>query len=109
LFSAVQLSANPSAVARSLVKFDKTGLRDLGVSLRFGAGGVNELLLREQRLHLTRFQPLLLEWSLRTPVLALTLKWLLYLVGGFLIAVALHFAWPRVSELERPLQVRGFH
>ena len=37
------------------------------------------------------------------------MKWLLYLAGGFLLAVALHFARPAVSALEQPLQVRGFH
>jgi len=37
------------------------------------------------------------------------MKWLLYLLGGFFIAAALHFAKRPVSALERPLQVRGFH
>jgi hypothetical protein len=39
----------------------------------------------------------------------LTIKWLLYLGGGFLLAAAAHFARPAVPALERPLQVRGFH
>src|SRR5262249_3361844 len=43
------------------------------------------------------------------PVLGLALKWGLYFVGGFLLAMALHLARPAVSALERPLQVRGFH
>ncbi len=43
------------------------------------------------------------------PWFALTMKWLFYLAGGFLIAMAMHFARPAVSVLERPLQVRGFH
>jgi hypothetical protein len=33
----------------------------------------------------------------------------LYLLAGFLIAMAMHFARPGASILERPLQVRGFH
>jgi hypothetical protein len=33
----------------------------------------------------------------------------LYLLAGFLLAAALHFARPAASVLERPLQVRGFH
>jgi len=45
----------------------------------------------------------------RMPRLALTLKWLFYLAGGYLLAAALHFARPAASVLERPLQVRGFH
>ena len=32
----------------------------------------------------------------------------MYLLGGFFLAAALHFA-RRVPTLERPLQVRGFH
>lgn len=43
------------------------------------------------------------------PWFALTLKWIFYVVAGFLLAFALHFARPAVSALERPLQVRGFH
>lgn len=109
LFSAVHLSADPAAVASYLTTFGNTGFKDLGGSLKFGSGGVNELLHRNQRLHFSRFQPLLAEWSLRLPGLALTVKWLLYLAGGFLIAAALHFAWPKVAALELPLQVRGFH
>jgi hypothetical protein len=37
------------------------------------------------------------------------LKWVFYLAGGFLLAMAMHFARPPVSALEQPLQVRGFH
>ena len=37
------------------------------------------------------------------------MKWVLYLVAGFLLAAALHFARPAATVLERPLQVRGFH
>jgi len=43
------------------------------------------------------------------PMFALILKWLLYLMAGFLLAMALHFGRPAVSKLEAPLQVRGFH
>ena len=43
------------------------------------------------------------------PGLAMAMKWLFYLLSGFLLAAALHFARPAVSSLERPLQVRGFH
>jgi hypothetical protein len=122
LFTAVQLSGKPAQVAAYLMNFSQTGLKDLGASLRFGTGGVNELLRHNKRLHSSRFgrgeagQGLfggmvtfgaVLCW--RTPWLGLTMKWLLYLLAGFLIAAALHFARPGASILERPLQVRGFH
>jgi hypothetical protein len=109
LFSAVQISSDPKAVAKYLMKFDQTGLADLGASLRYGVGGVNELLRRNQRLHISRFQPLLADWCLRAAWVALTVKWILYLFGGFLLAMAMHLAWPRPAALERPLQVRGIH
>ncbi len=109
LFSAVQISSDPNAVAKYLVEFDQTGLSDLGASLRYGAGGVNELLRRNQRLHISKFQPLFADWCLRSPWTALTVKWILYLLGGFLLAMALHLARPQPVGLERPLQVRGIH
>jgi uncharacterized membrane protein len=121
LFCAVQLSGQPVKVAEYLLNYSQTGLRDLGESLRFGTGGVNELLRRNQRLSTSEPQrrvvahapfgtvyALMAGYSLRTPWLALTAKWLLYLGGGFLLAVAAHYT-RRVPELERPLQVRGFH
>jgi len=109
LFSAVILSGSPAAVAKYLETFSQTGFNDLRASLRFGAGGVSELVRRNQRLHAAGFgPPLLLDWSLRRPWFALSLKWVFYLGGGFLLAMALHFA-RRVPALERPLQVRGFH
>lgn len=122
LFAAVQLSGNPAGVAKYLARYSQTGLDDLGASLHYGAGGVNELLQRGQRLfssdlekQVTAFNPfgaffyLTADCSFQKPWLALALKWLCYLVGGFFLAGALHFAQPVVSSLEQPLQVRGFH
>ena len=122
LFAAVRVSGQPAQVAGYLMNFSRTGIHDLGVSLRFGAGGVNELLRRNQRWHESRFlqgmpglapsgavEAAMAEFCWHKPRLALMIKWLLYLAGGFLLAAALHFARPAVSELERPLQVRGFH
>ena len=110
LFSAVVLSGKPAEVAKYVAHFDKTALTDLGYSLRFGAGSVNELLARDQMLYRAGSDR---RWgvdlSLRTEWLALALKWLAYLAGGFLLAAALHFARPAVTSLEQPLQVRGFH
>ncbi len=122
VFAAVQLSGKPAQVAAYLMNFSQTGMKDLGASLRFGTGGVSELLQRNRRLHSYGFAQRLagqapfgvfgsfatdLCW--RKPGLGLTMKWLLYLAGGFLLAAALHFARPAASALERPLQVRGFH
>jgi len=110
LFSAVVLSGNPAGVARYLTHFDQTAMTGLGASLRFGAGGVGELVRRDQLLFRTDYRPALGSGvCLRVPALALALKWLLYLLSGFFLAMALHFARPAVSSLERPLQVRGFH
>jgi len=122
LFAAVELSGGPGDVARFLANFSQTGSKDLGASLQFGAGGVNELLSRDQRLTNSGFRRRLAaydpfgaffnfasDYSWRAPRLAMAMKWLMYLAGGFFVAMAFHFAKPAVSSLERPLQVRGFH
>ena len=114
LFAAVVVSGRPAEVAKYLMTYSQTGPKDLESSLRFGAGGINELLTRGQRLcsfPLARTlgaQLLGVEYCLHTPGEALAMKWFLYLGGGFLVAAALHFT-RRVPVLERPLQVRGFH
>jgi hypothetical protein len=122
LFSVVELSRKPAAVAGYLTEYSQTGLDELGTSLRFGEGGLNELLIRKERLYTPGFRQSLaqntplgtvsafaLEYVWRSPWVALGIKWLLYLLGGFLFAVAVHFALPPVTALEEPLQVRGFH
>jgi len=110
IFSAVKLSGNPEGVAKYLMSFSQSGMNDLASSLRYGAGGVNELVRRNQRLSTSMFSPKIgLVSCLRTPWFAMSVKWLSYLAGGFLIAAGMHFARPAVSPLERPLQVRGFH
>jgi hypothetical protein len=122
VFSAVELSGMPAAVGQYLSHFTQTGVLDLGAGLRAGSGGVQELLRRDERLYdsgLRRpvaawgpflvFRDLAADYCWRMPAVALTLKWLLYLSAGFLLAASLHFARPDASELEQPLQVRGFH
>ena len=118
LFSAVVLSGRPAEVARYLMNFSHTGVADLGTSLKYGMGGVTELLQRDRRLHghdnmtyplLEPIMPVMAGLSWQSPVLALTLKWLLYALAGFLLAAAVHFIRPAVSALEEPLQVGGFH
>ena len=71
LFAAVVLSGKPAQVASYLMRFSRTGRADLGASLRFGAGGVNELLRRNQRLHLSRVG----QEAAKPTVLGAVLRW----------------------------------
>src|SRR5690348_15957903 len=122
LFAAVHLSGQPAELADYLVNFSQTGLNDVGYSLRFGAGGLKALLARKQRLFqagdstwlaglapAAQFASWASGYCWRTPEFALVAKWVLYLLAGFFLAEAAHFARPAVSSLEEPLQVRGFH
>ncbi len=122
LFAAVELTDQPGQVGRYVVSYSKTGLSDLGASLRFGEGGLKVLLQQVKRPYPSRSSesqwantPLgvlyenAVSYSWHQPQAALAAKWLIYLVAGFLMALALHFVLPAVSMLERPLQVRGFH
>jgi hypothetical protein len=122
LFAAVELTQRPAEVAAYLNNFSQTGLHDLGAALQFGAGGVDELTLRNQRLYdspamrrVAASGPCGLffragaDYALRVPWFALTVKWFFYISCGFLIALALHFARPPVAPIEEPLRVRGVH
>jgi hypothetical protein len=122
LFAASVLSGQPGAVAGYVLKFSETGLEDVGSALQFGAGGVKELLSRNQRRYSPAFRRQLAahapfgallgaasDYCLLIPWFALGMKWFLYLGSGFLLASAMHFGRPAVSPLERPLQVRGVH
>ncbi len=122
LFAAVQLSGQPSAVAGYAARFPQTALQDISSSLWYGAGGVKQLAESGRRFYKSD----VLRWlaarnpfgalyyfaaarSLQNPQLVLAVKWLCYLLAGFLFALALHFSRPPVSRLELPLQVRGIH
>jgi hypothetical protein len=122
VFAAVVLSQNPRRVAEYTREFNKSGLTDLGESLRYGSGGVNELLRRQQRLYTSgarrqagtlapvrAWQSFVMDYCWRAPTTGLVFKWLLYALAGFFIATAFHFAWPKPLALEEPLQVRGVH
>jgi hypothetical protein len=122
LFAASILSGQPGSVGRYVMNYSQTGLKDLGQSLRFGEGGLRVLLQQLKRPYASRSSerqwsntPLgvlydsAVTYSWHEPQSALAVKWLIYMVAGFLLAMALHFALPAVSPLERPLQVRGFH
>jgi hypothetical protein len=122
LFSAVELSGDPHGVAHYLKTFPQTGLHDVVAAFPYGAGGVRALLRSDHRLYTSRWRQLaaesepfagLMSWMAdycwRMPEFALIVKWLLYLGGGFLLAMALHLAQRPASALEAPLQVRGIH
>jgi hypothetical protein len=122
LFAAVVLSQRPADVAAYVNDFSQTGLKDIGATLHYGQGGLDELLRRHQRVYnlparqqwaasgpIALFYRAASDYALRTPWFALMVKWFFYISGGFLLAAAGHFAWPRPSEIEEPLRVRGFH
>jgi hypothetical protein len=122
LFAVVALTQKPDEVASYLNDFSQTGLKDLGASLHYGQSGVDELLRRHERLYTPSPRPLwtasgpvamfgraAADYALREPWFALMVKWFFYISGGFLLATAGHFAWPRLTEIEEPLRVRGFH
>lgn len=110
LYAAVDLSERPDAVAQYLGTFGDQGMRDLQATVKSGAGAVQTLVERQVRLDVPNVPYMLgLNFCLRNPGLALTVKWLLYLMGGYLLAMSVHMARRPLRELERPLQVRGFH
>ncbi len=121
LFSAVYLSGRPAEVVAYLMEYSKNGLKDLKVSLAYGAGGLKEVLRRRLPVCqggspavLGRYEPLsglrrvALEYCWLMPGFAVGAKWLCYLAGGFCLALALHFARRPATALEQPLQVPGF-
>lgn len=122
LFAAVALSGDAGGVGKYLSSFSQSGVDDLGLCLRAGQGGLEELLRRNVRLHrsetLERVAGLPVlgmlvraaaDLALSSPNTAMAVKWIFFFAGGLFFALALHFARSPVSELERPLEVRGFH
>jgi hypothetical protein len=120
LFAGVELSQQPGAVAAYLDNFSQSGLDDLGTSLRFGAGAVDELLRRNQRICASNLRDRTLaalpvgfffraatNFALRLPWFAVTVKWFFYLCGGFLVAVSLRVGGTAPAPGE-PLRERGF-
>jgi hypothetical protein len=120
LFAAVELSQEPGAVMAYLGQFSQTGLADLGTSVGFGSGAVDELFARNQRIYRSNLRDRVVavapasfffraaaNYALRLPRFAVTVKGFLYLLGGFLIAVARRVVWiaPVNGELSR---ARGF-
>jgi len=121
LFAAVELSQQPGAVAAYLGQFSQTGLADLGTSVNFGSGAVDELFARNQRIYnsnlrgrvaaaapVSYFFRAATNYALRLPRFAVTVKWFLYFLGGFLIAVARRLVWISPMNGERS-RSRGFY
>lgn len=123
VFAGVALSGRPADVGKYLMDFSQTGLGDLSNALQYNAGGVKELLDRNRRVYAPAWRraaaradavgPFLTEaaeYALELPWVTLALKWLIYLSGGFVLALGAHYLRRRpVAGLEAPLQVPGFH
>ncbi len=122
LFAATELSGEPKTVAGHVRNFREDGLKDIATALSFGAGGVQALVHQNQRIYSTHWralaseydpfaavQSLMADYCWHMPTFALIMKWVMYFGAGFLLALALHFGRPPASNLEEPLQVRGFH
>jgi len=120
LFAGVELSQQPGAVAAYLDNFSQSGLDDLETSLRSGSGAVDELLRRNQRICASNlrdqataslpvgfFFRAATNFALRLSWFAVTVKWFLYLAGGFLFAVSLHVAQRAPVLEEEPARGRG--
>jgi hypothetical protein len=98
LYSAALVCGDAGLVTRYAMQFGDTGTRDLRAAMHYGVGGVRELLVRDQRLVHSRAENLLANAPfsyapllvLNAPVGAIIVKWLLYLVGGYLLAGAAH-------------------
>jgi hypothetical protein len=121
LFAAVALTGKPGAVSDYLTHYSQTGMADLGASLRYGAGGEDELLRSDQRLYISTGRERLAahapwagligastELRLWSPRLAFVVKCLFYLTGGFFLALVIHFALPEPA-VSQPLPVRGLY
>ncbi|MGV3774271.1 MAG: hypothetical protein ACO1QB_15320, partial [Verrucomicrobiales bacterium] len=103
IFAAVLITREPIQLAAYLDKFSKTGIRDIKYALKNGSLGLMELLKRKEQVHYPKwrnkftgsgvgeflYHPLL-HLSSNTPLIALTLKFELFLLGGFLIARSFH-------------------
>jgi len=120
IFSAVSLSGAPVQVTSYLTSFGRTGLPDLADSLSAGAGGVLEMLARNKPLsHPSALGAVALitfpatgDWAadlaFKHARLALAMKCLLYMLGGFFLASAVRVLIPR-RPYDVFLRVRGVH
>lgn len=105
--AAVELSEDPARVAQYVEAFNQTGVPDLAVALRYGAGGVQALIGARRRLLAPEDRPplaepwrstapfnLLSSWCGRAPRAALAVKWAFLVAASLLAAAAAPFQRP---------------
>lgn len=122
LFAAVHISGLPAQTALYASRYPAEAPKAFALVLPLKAGALKEMLDRDKIYN----EPLLQKWAANWPLagdfvrgtaeyawllprITMVLKGLLYLAGGFLLALGFHFGRPRPSPLEKPLQVPGFH
>jgi hypothetical protein len=99
IFSAVVLSSNGRGVAKYLSKFPKTGLNDIGFSLRHGRGAIEILIKQQQRVYYGGFRNKVIDYdpfgawfygivpaAVASHIGAMVLKYGLLIVAALLIA-----------------------
>lgn len=101
IYAAAVLSGNPTAVAKYLAKYSKTGLNDLNFALRHGRGAVELLVKDQQRIYyggvrgkVVSYDPFgaffyaLVPAAVNTRVGALIIKYSFLLLASFFLARA---------------------
>jgi hypothetical protein len=120
VFSAMLMAESPDAVVEYLRNLPKTALRDLGIALKAGKGGLDLLLARQQPIVQMSWREALADFPLFSPLwsalvglssastlLALLFKYLLWFDGAFCLARAYSLLRPEPLALEAPLHVVG--
>jgi hypothetical protein len=99
LFSAVVLTRKPDSITGYLRQYSRSGLNDIESSLRYGAGAITELLHRNQQVThselkarmantpaVSNYYQFLLDCCWQLPITSLVVKWIFYMLAGFLLA-----------------------
>ena len=111
VYAAIHFADSPEIVAKYLDGFPKSGMKDLGVALRAGAGAVRDLLQRQQPIHYPTIRDKFVKyWPIgavhepmarivaEKPMFGSFLKYGLCLLGALLIARALTYLSPSLVE-----------
>lgn len=100
IYTAALFSDSADRVANYLIKYGKAGVEDLRIAMAYGQGAVQQLMLRQVPVNRGR-APAISEVAgiaLLHPKLVLTLKYLGYLLGAFLVFRGLERGFfPRVE------------
>lgn len=104
LFAAVLMQPGAAAVGAFVDRHGEAGIDDVQQAMRMGAGALQELLKHGHRIHTATWRPRLMEraqlsdlaaWlaaaTLRGPLLALSVKYLLWADGLFLLFLGLWY------------------